>query len=147
MANENPAKFEELLKSGGDIQAKLNELAAAFEGDKEDAKAYFDATVGKLAEELGLLFHRRCSRRRVRVHQQQGQRVRLPGRQHRRYLVRSSSSKLRGGPGCAIPGPPFRVRADALGGAWVAAAPANREARILSLFAIGVLPVVIGRGA
>lgn len=56
MALENVSKFEDLLKEGGDIQAKLQELTAAFDGDKSDVKAVFEATVGKLAEELGLPF-------------------------------------------------------------------------------------------
>ena len=56
MANENVGKFEELLKGSEELQAKLKELAAEFEGDKTDAKAIFNATIGKLAEEAGLPF-------------------------------------------------------------------------------------------
>ena len=56
MANENVSKFEELLRGSEEIQAKLQELAQAFEGEKDDAKAFFDATIGKLAEEHGLPF-------------------------------------------------------------------------------------------
>ena len=39
MANENVGRFEELLKGSEEIQAKLKQLAEAFEGDKNDAKA------------------------------------------------------------------------------------------------------------
>ena len=56
MTNENMGKFEELLKSREDVQARLQELSRAFEGDMGDAKAVFEATVGKLAAELGLPF-------------------------------------------------------------------------------------------
>ena len=56
MANENVARFEELLKNDEALQEKLNELSKAYEGDKEDEQAIFEATVGKLAEEAGLPF-------------------------------------------------------------------------------------------
>lgn len=54
MALENVAKFEELLKSDKGLQAKVNELAAAFTGDKADEAALFDATIGAVAAEVGL---------------------------------------------------------------------------------------------
>lgn len=52
----NIERFEELLKSDEALQARLQELVGAFEGDKSDAAAVFAATVGKLAEEAGLPF-------------------------------------------------------------------------------------------
>ncbi len=54
MANENVSKFEEMLRGSEELQAKLQELAAAYEGDKADEQAVFDATIGKLAAEAGL---------------------------------------------------------------------------------------------
>lgn len=56
MANENVGRFEELLKGSEEMQAKLQELTKAFDGDKNDGKALFEATVGKLAAEAGLPF-------------------------------------------------------------------------------------------
>lgn len=56
MANENIARFEELLRSSEDMQAKLRAAADAYAGDKADAQALFEATIGKLAEEAGLPF-------------------------------------------------------------------------------------------
>ena len=56
MASENVARFEELLKGDAALQAKLQELATAFEGDKTNEQAVFDATIGKLAAEAGLPF-------------------------------------------------------------------------------------------
>ena len=56
MANEIVGRFEELLKGSEEIQAKLKQLAEAFEGDKNDAKAVFEATIGKLAAEAGMPF-------------------------------------------------------------------------------------------
>ena len=54
MANENVKKFEELLRSDEALQKKLAEAAKAFNGDKTDEKAVFEATFAKLAEEAGL---------------------------------------------------------------------------------------------
>ena len=54
MANEKLAKLEELLRSDDAIQAKIQELTTSFEGDLKDDKALFEATIGKVAEELGL---------------------------------------------------------------------------------------------
>lgn len=56
MARENIAKFEEQLKNDESAQARLQELVNAYEGDKADEQAFFDATVGKLAAEVGLPF-------------------------------------------------------------------------------------------
>ena len=49
----NFEKFEELLRGDEALQAKLQELAASFEGDKTDEQAVFEATIGKLAPRLG----------------------------------------------------------------------------------------------
>ncbi len=54
MALENVAKFEEMLKSDEGLMAKVNELAAAFAGDRTDDKALFEATIGAVAAEAGL---------------------------------------------------------------------------------------------
>lgn len=56
MANENVKKFEELLRGSEELQAKLKGLLAAFDGDKSDEEALFEATIAKLAEEAGLPF-------------------------------------------------------------------------------------------
>lgn len=64
MANENVKKFEELLRADEGLQAKLREAAEAFDGDRSDAQAIFDATVGKLAEEAGLP----CTYEEARAH-------------------------------------------------------------------------------
>lgn len=56
MANENVGKFEELLRSSEEIQAKLRAAVDAYDGDGADAQAFFDATIGKLASEAGLPF-------------------------------------------------------------------------------------------
>lgn len=53
MATENIQKFEELLRSDEGVQAKLRAAVDAFEGDKADEQAFFEATVGKVADELG----------------------------------------------------------------------------------------------
>ena len=54
MAQENLAKLEEMLKADKDLQAKVNDLASAFEGDRADDKALFEATIGVMAAEAGL---------------------------------------------------------------------------------------------
>ena len=54
MANENVARFEELLRTDKDLQAKLQDAVSAFDGDKADEGAVFAATVGKVAAEAGL---------------------------------------------------------------------------------------------
>ena len=54
MAHENVSKFEEMLRGSEELQAKLQELAAGYEGDKADEQAVFDATIGQLAAGVGL---------------------------------------------------------------------------------------------
>lgn len=54
MALENVRKFEEKISGDEALQAKLQELAEAFDGDKEDARAIFDAVVSPVAAEVGL---------------------------------------------------------------------------------------------
>ena len=49
----NAKKFEELLRSDEALQAKLRD---AFDGDKADERAVFDAVVVPLAAEAGLPF-------------------------------------------------------------------------------------------
>ncbi|MCR4871133.1 MAG: hypothetical protein K5859_07540 [Atopobiaceae bacterium] len=56
MAAENVKKFEDMLRSDEGLQAKLQDLANAFDGELADEKAIFEATIGKLAEEAGLPF-------------------------------------------------------------------------------------------
>lgn len=56
MAVENVVKFEELLRLDKDIQAKLKAAAEAYSGDAGDEAAIFDATIGALANEVGLPF-------------------------------------------------------------------------------------------
>ena len=54
MAIENGRRFEE--KSNGDeaLQARLKELSDAFDGDRQDPRAVFEAVVAPLATEVGL---------------------------------------------------------------------------------------------
>lgn len=54
MAIENVRKFEERISGDEALQARLQELAEAFDGDKQDAKALFEAVVAPLAAEAGL---------------------------------------------------------------------------------------------
>lgn len=56
MAKENVGKFQELLRSDEELQAKFRAAAEAFEGDKTDEAASFAAVVVPLAEEAGLPF-------------------------------------------------------------------------------------------
>ncbi|MBQ3339204.1 MAG: hypothetical protein IJG82_06400 [Atopobiaceae bacterium] len=56
MANENASKFEEMQRGDKELQTKLRELVAAYEGNKADGQAVFDATIGKLAAEAGIPF-------------------------------------------------------------------------------------------
>ena len=56
MAQENVRKFEELLRTDEGLQAELRAAAEAFDGDPDDAKAVFDATLGKVAGGVGLAF-------------------------------------------------------------------------------------------
>ena len=55
MSLDNAKKFTELLKDD-DFQAKLAKVLDAYEGDKSDMRAFFEAGVGKLAEELDIPF-------------------------------------------------------------------------------------------
>ena len=52
----NVGKFEELLRSDEALQAKLGAAAEAFEGDKADERAVFDAIIAPLADEADLPF-------------------------------------------------------------------------------------------
>ena len=52
----NIKKFEELLRSDEALQAKLLAATEAFEGDKRDERALFDAVIAPLAAEAGLPF-------------------------------------------------------------------------------------------
>ena len=54
MAIENVSKFEKLLREDEALQAKMEAAYKAFDGDKSDEKAVFDATVAPLAAEVGL---------------------------------------------------------------------------------------------
>ena len=56
MANENVRAFEEMMRTDAELQARLQEAAGAFEGDKADERALFDATIGKVAAEAGMPF-------------------------------------------------------------------------------------------
>ena len=53
---ENVEKFEELIRNDENVRARLNELAKSYPGDKNDERAFLEATVGKLAQEVGLPF-------------------------------------------------------------------------------------------
>ena len=52
----NVQKFEELLRSDEGLQEKLREATEAYDGNKEDERAVFDAVVAPLAAEAGLPF-------------------------------------------------------------------------------------------
>lgn len=52
----NVEKFEKLLLSDEGIQAKVRAATDAYEGDKADERAFFDATVAAVAAEAGLPF-------------------------------------------------------------------------------------------
>lgn len=54
MSQENVRKFEERLRDDEALQVRLKELADAFDGDKNDPKAVFEAVVTPLAAEAGL---------------------------------------------------------------------------------------------
>lgn len=49
-------KFEKLLQGDEALQVRLNEATSAYEGDKADARAVFDAVVAPLAAEAGIPF-------------------------------------------------------------------------------------------
>ena len=52
----NIEKFEELLRTDEDLQAKLRAAQEAFEGDAADEDAVFDAIIAPLAASLDLPF-------------------------------------------------------------------------------------------
>lgn len=52
----NAEKFEELLRSNEELQAKLKAATEAFEGDMTDEAAVFDAVIAPLATEAGVPF-------------------------------------------------------------------------------------------
>lgn len=54
MAIENVRKLDERINGDESLQARLQELAEAFDGDREDPRAVFEAVVSPLAEEVGL---------------------------------------------------------------------------------------------
>ncbi len=56
MAFENVEKFEDLLRGSEELQAKMRAAADAYEGDKADEQAIFEAVIAPLAEEAGLPF-------------------------------------------------------------------------------------------
>lgn len=56
MSSENLTTFEEMLREDGELQAKLQEAVNAYDGDRSDERAFFDATIGKLATEANLPF-------------------------------------------------------------------------------------------
>ncbi len=56
MALENVAKFEELLRADEAAKSKIDELFSAWEGDKADEEAVFEAVVAPVAAEAGLPF-------------------------------------------------------------------------------------------
>lgn len=45
---------EELLRGGGELQARVREAVSSYEGDRSDEQALFDATLGKIAAGVGL---------------------------------------------------------------------------------------------
>lgn len=54
MANENIQKLEELLRSDEEVQAQIRTAVEAYDGDKTDEQAFFEATIGKVSEAAGL---------------------------------------------------------------------------------------------
>ena len=56
MAKDNIEKFEKLLASDENLQAKFRAAADAYTGDKKDEQAKFEALIMPLAEEIGLPF-------------------------------------------------------------------------------------------
>lgn len=56
MSVENVAKFEELLRSSEDLQAKFAAASEAYEGSRDDERAVFEAIIAPLAQEAGLPF-------------------------------------------------------------------------------------------
>ena len=56
MAIANAEKFEELLRSSEELQARLRAATEAYASDKADERAVFEAVIAPLAAELGLPF-------------------------------------------------------------------------------------------
>ena len=56
MSVENVGKFEELLRSDEGLQAKLREATEAYQGDRADGRAIFEAVLAPLAQKVGLPF-------------------------------------------------------------------------------------------
>ena len=54
MSLENVRKLEEMLNKDEAMRERLKELSEAYDGDKEDERAVFDAVIYPLAEEVGL---------------------------------------------------------------------------------------------
>ena len=54
MAIENVRRFEEKINGDEALQARLKELSDAFDGDRQDPRAVFEAVVAPLATEVGL---------------------------------------------------------------------------------------------
>ena len=52
----NAEQFEELLRSDESLQAKLRTATEAYQGDKADERAVFDAIIAPLAAEADLPF-------------------------------------------------------------------------------------------
>ena len=52
----NIDQFEELLRSDEELQSKLIQALEAYEGDRDDAQALFNAVVAPLAQDAGLPF-------------------------------------------------------------------------------------------
>ena len=56
MAKENAKKFDQLLVSDENLQAKIRAAMDAYTGDRRDEQAVFEAVIRPLAEEAGLPF-------------------------------------------------------------------------------------------
>lgn len=54
MTIENVRRFEEKINGDEALQARLKELSDAFDGDRQDPRAVFEAVVALLAAEAGL---------------------------------------------------------------------------------------------
>ncbi len=56
MSKENVMKFEERVAKEKELQEKLEAAANAYEGDKSDEKAVFEAVIAPVAKDAGLEF-------------------------------------------------------------------------------------------
>ena len=56
MSIENVSKFGALIREDKELQAKLKAAAEAYAGDRKDEAAFFEATLGKVANEAGIPF-------------------------------------------------------------------------------------------